>query len=120
MPYRWVRDKPLYRVGDAAVTRGEVFEPTDAVQERYAEWLEPADSDATPGGSDGETPEENADASEATAESGAEDTPDVSEMHWRSAVAAIESGEYDDVLAGIDDDRSSVQDAIAARRDEVA
>lgn len=49
MSFRWTREKPLYRVGDDDVFKGDEFAPTEAVKDRFAEWLEPVESDDTVG-----------------------------------------------------------------------
>lgn len=62
MAFRWTRDKPLYRVGDSDVEPGEVFEASDAVQDRFGQWLESVETDGDDADADAQAEEQSADA----------------------------------------------------------
>lgn len=76
-------------------------------------------------GASGDSSDDTADGSDGDAEdaepAGTFDAAAVSDEHWNSVVTAIEAGKYDDHLdaLGEADDRDSVQNAIAERRDEL-
>lgn len=63
-------------------------------------------------------------AGDSAGDSGGSDGEDGGEekAHWRTVVSEVEAGEYDGSLDELadSDDRSSVQDAIEARREELS
>lgn len=71
MTHKWVRDKPLHRVGKSTVERGDEFTPSEAVKENFGEWIEPVNPK-------GETPEDT-DAESEDAESVSEGSEDNSD-----------------------------------------
>jgi hypothetical protein len=117
MPYEWLGPGVLTRINGEDIEPEATFEPTDAELKSFSEAITEVSSDAE---SETDTSESDAETAEDTDVSEASDDLTAGE-HWRSAVADIEAGEYDNRLDEVTtvDDRQSVQEAVEARKAEL-